>query len=90
MTLKVNQENMPVTYRFGLKSLFDSYLMTSKILCDGYVTGKGFLNIKTLIINSFLCDGYVIDKEILFDGYLTSPKILCDGYVTKQPVEKCK
>jgi hypothetical protein len=35
--LNRNQENMPVIFHFGLKSLFDGYLITSKILCDGYV-----------------------------------------------------
>ena len=37
MIQTVNQENMPATYHFGLKILFDGCLITSKILCDGYV-----------------------------------------------------
>lgn len=50
MTRKVNQENMLATFQFGLRSFFDGYLTTSKILCDSYVTGKALLNHKTLII----------------------------------------
>lgn len=39
MTQTVNQENMPATFHFGLKTLFDGYLTTPKFLCDGYVIG---------------------------------------------------
>ncbi len=53
MTLTVNQENMPVTYRFGLK-----------FLCDGYVIDGASYRSKSLIINAFLCDGYVISSPI--------------------------
>jgi hypothetical protein len=74
MTLKVNQENMQVTSRFGLKSLFDGYLITSKILCDGYVMGSTQTKAKSLITNDFLCDGYVIDEQILFDVNLIKQK----------------
>lgn len=49
MTLKVNQENMPATYHFGLKFLFDGYLIAGIV--------KPF---KLLIINTFLFDGYLI------------------------------
>lgn len=48
MTLKVNQENMPATYHFGLKILFDSYLIAE-------VSNPN----KSLIINAFLFDGYL-------------------------------
>ena len=70
MTQTVNQENMPVTYHFGLKPLFDSYLTTSEFLCDGYVIDLNKRNHKALIINDILCDGYVIGSPILCDGYL--------------------
>jgi hypothetical protein len=49
MTQTVNQENMPVTYHFGLKTL-----------CDGYVIGGANNQFNSLIINDFLCDSYVI------------------------------
>ena len=49
MTLKVNQENMPATYRFGLKILF-----------DGYLIARILNSFKSLIINIFLFDGYLI------------------------------
>lgn len=61
---------MPVTHHFGLNSLFDGYLITSKILCDGYVIRKPNQKHNALNINSFLCDGYVIAANFLFDGYL--------------------
>jgi len=51
MTLKVNQENMPVIFHFGPESLFDGYLITSKILCDGYVMGSTQIKAKSFIIN---------------------------------------
>jgi len=35
--LNRNQENKPVIFHFGLKSLFNGYLIASKILCDGYL-----------------------------------------------------
>jgi hypothetical protein len=65
MTQTENQENMPVTYHFGLKSLFDGYLTTSEFLCDGYVIGDANNQFKSLIFNAFLCDGYVIGSPIL-------------------------
>ena len=70
-----NQENMQVISHFGLKILFDGYLMTTKFLCDGYVIGSTQLIAKLLIINGFLCDGYVINKPILFDGHLIKEKL---------------
>lgn len=73
--LNRNQENMPVTYHFGLKTLFDGYLITSKILCDGYVTERHNNNCNYLIFNNYLCDGYVIDKAILCDGHLIKEKL---------------
>ena len=75
MTRTVNQENMPVTYHFGLKTLFDGYLTTSEFLCDGYVIGGTNHPFKLLIINAFLCDGYVIGSPILFDGHLIKVKL---------------
>ena len=45
-------ENMPVTYHFGLKILFDGYLMTRSIDI-----------VKTLIINSFLFDSHLIKEK---------------------------
>jgi hypothetical protein len=66
---------MPVTYHFGLKTLFDGYLITAKFLCDGYVIGSSTQKFKSLIINDFLCDGYVIDSPFLFDGYLIKEKL---------------
>lgn len=41
--LNRNPQNMPVTYHFGLKILFDGYLTTSEFLCDGYVIGSPIL-----------------------------------------------
>lgn len=73
--LNRNQENMPVTYLFGLKILFDGYLTTSEFLCDGYVIGGANNQFNSLIINDFLCDGYVIGSPILFDGHLTKEKL---------------
>jgi len=75
MTQTVNQENMPVTYHFGLKTLFDGYLTTPKFLCDGYVIGGAKKRFKPLIINTFLCDSYVIGSLILFDGHLMKEKL---------------
>ena len=49
MTLKVNRENMPVTFLFGLKTFG-----------DGNVMGQGLSYFKSLNINVFLCDDYVI------------------------------
>jgi hypothetical protein len=70
-----NQENMPVTYHFGLKTLFDGYLNTSEFLCDGYVIGGANHRLKSLINNSFLCNGFVIGSPILFDGHLIKEKL---------------
>lgn len=53
MTLKVSQENMPVTYLFGLRILFDGYLMI-----------KSLYGIKTLIFNVFLFDGHLIKEKL--------------------------
>ena len=50
--LNRNQENMPVTYHFGLKTLFDGYLMTRVINI-----------VKTLIINSFSFDSHLIKEK---------------------------
>lgn len=62
--LNRNQENMPVTYLFGLRTLFDGYLTNSKFLCDGYVI-DGILNKLTpLVFNDYLCDDYVMGKQI--------------------------
>lgn len=72
--LNRNRENMPVTSRFGLKSLFDGYLTASEFLCDGYVIDGANHHLNKLIINVFLCDGYVICSPILFDGYLIKEK----------------
>lgn len=69
------QENMPVTYHFGLKPLFDGYLTTSKFLCDGYVIGGANNQFSSLIINTFLCDGNVIGSPILFDDHLIIEKL---------------
>ena len=66
MTQTVNHENMPVTYRFGLKTLFDGCLTSSEFLCDGYVIGDTNNQPNSLTINDFLCDGYVISTPILF------------------------
>lgn len=60
MSQAVNQEDMPVAYHFGLKTLFDGYLTTSEFLCDGYVIGGANNQFKSLIINVSLCDGNVI------------------------------
>jgi hypothetical protein len=73
--LNRNQENMPATYHFGLKTLFDGYLTTSEFLCDGYVIGGANNQFNSLIINEFLCDGYVIGSPILFDGHLIKEKL---------------
>lgn len=72
--LNRNQENMPVTYHFGLKILFDGYLTTSEFLCDGYVIGGVSHRLKSLIINDISCDGYVIGSPILFDNHLNMEK----------------
>ena len=73
--LNRNQENMPVTYLFGLKSLFDGYLTTSEFLCDGYVTGGANNQFNSMIINDFLCDDYVIGSPFLFGGHLIKEKL---------------
>jgi hypothetical protein len=75
MTQIVNQENMPVIYHFGLKTLFDGCLTSSEFLCDGYVIGDTNSQSNTLIINDFLCDSYVISTPILFDGHLIKEKL---------------
>jgi len=46
-------ENMPVTYHFGLKILFDGYLMARVISV-----------IKVLTINIFLFDGHLIKVKL--------------------------
>ncbi len=74
MTQTVNPENMPATYHFGHKPLFDGYLTNSEFLCDGYVIGSANHRLKSLIINTFLCDSYVIGSPMLFVGYLTREK----------------
>ena len=53
MPLKVNKENMPVTYLFGLKTLFDVYLINT--------VDK---TLKVLINNNFLFDGYLINYKL--------------------------
>lgn len=73
--LNRKHENMPVTYHFGLKILFDDYLTTSGFLCDGYVIGGTEKRFKPLIINAFLCDGYVSGSPILFDDHLIKEKL---------------
>jgi hypothetical protein len=75
MTQKVSQENMPVTYHFGLKILFVGCLTTSEFLCDGYVIGGANNQFNPLKINGFLCDGYVIGSLVLFDSHLIKEKI---------------
>lgn len=75
MIQTVNQENMPVTYHFGLKTFFNGYLTTSEFLCDGYVIGGANNQLNPLIINAFSCDGYVIGSPILFDGHLIKEKL---------------
>jgi len=66
---------MQVTYRFGLKPLFDGYLTTWEFLCDGYVITQPIHHVKSLIFNAFLCDGYVIGYPILFNGYLIKEEL---------------
>lgn len=84
--LNRKHENMPVTYHFGLKILF-----------DGYLIGKSFLNLIALKINDFLFDAYLINSRILCDGYvaeqynrnynsLTFNKNSCDGYVIDKAI----
>lgn len=75
MTPKVNQENMPVIFRFGLKTLFNSYLIPTQILCDGYVIEHATSIYKLLKINCFLCDGYVIGMPILLGNHLIKEKL---------------
>jgi hypothetical protein len=53
MTLKTNQENIEVMFHFGLKILFDGYLMT-----------RGINIVKAMIINSFLFDGHLIKEKL--------------------------
>lgn len=62
--LNRKHENMPVTYRFGLK-----------FLCDGYVLGGASHLFNSLIISAFLCDACVIGSPILFDNHLIKEKI---------------
>ena len=50
--LNGDQENMPVTYRFGLKTLFDGCLITVAYLC-----------VKPLTISDFLFDDYLIKEK---------------------------
>lgn len=69
------QENMPATFHFGPKILFDGCLTTSEFLCDGYVIGGANNQFNSLIINDYLCDGYVIGSPILFDGHLIKEKL---------------
>ncbi len=49
MTLKANQENIEAMFRFGLKFLFDGYLMNYVNKCA-----------TMLITLGFLFDGYLI------------------------------
>lgn len=51
--LNRNQENMPATYHFGLKILFDGYLMI-----------RGINIVKTLIINIYLFDSHLIIEKL--------------------------
>jgi hypothetical protein len=51
--LNRNQENTPATYHFGLKTLFDGYLITAKLLCDAYVISSSTYQCKSLIFNDF-------------------------------------
>ena len=73
--LNINRENMPATYHFGLKTIFDGYLIASKFLCDGYVIGGSKQCFNSLIINVFLCDSYVISYPVLFDSHLLKEKL---------------
>ncbi len=86
MTLKINHENTEAMCHFGLKILF-----------DGYLIGKSFLNLIALKINDFLFDAYLINSRILCDGYvieqynqnynsLTFNKNSCDGYVIDKAI----
>jgi hypothetical protein len=68
--LNRNQENMPATYHFGLKILFNGCLSTSEFLCDGYVIGGAGNQFHLLKIDGFLSDGYFIGSPVLFDSYL--------------------
>lgn len=47
------QENMPATFHFGPKILF-----------DGYLTISGKTEYKTLNINSFLFDSHLIKEKL--------------------------
>jgi len=47
------QENMPATFHFGPKILF-----------DGYLTISGKTEYKTLTINSFLFDSHMIKEKL--------------------------
>jgi len=51
--LNRNQDNMPASYHFGLKILFDGYLIAS-----------GFLSIKPVIFNAFLFDSHLIKEKL--------------------------
>jgi hypothetical protein len=72
--LNRNRENMPATYHFGLKILFDGYLTNSQFLCDGYVIGNIKQRCKVMIINHFLSDGNVIGRPYIFEGHLIKEK----------------
>ncbi len=52
-TLRTNHENTEVMCHFGLKILFDGYLMT-----------RGINITKTLTINSFLFDSHLIKEKL--------------------------
>jgi len=62
--------NTEVMHHFGLKILFDGYLIASKFLCDGYVIGDIPYNCKSFFISYFLCDDYVIVEQALFNSHL--------------------
>jgi hypothetical protein len=51
MTQKVNQESMPAISLFGLRILFDGYLITAYQFKS-----------KRLVINDFLFDGHLIEQ----------------------------
>lgn len=58
---------MQVIYHFGRRFLFDGYLTSSYILCDGHVILSIMPQHKQLNINTFLCDSYVITYNFLFN-----------------------
>lgn len=65
---------MLATVPFGHNFLFDGYLISSNILCDGHVIVKAFSFHKSLINKAFLCDSHVIIYNFLFDTHLPSKK----------------